>query len=284
MTADDDAGDLEAVARLNLPGVAVGSSDGVAHVLMIDENEVKPFPIRRASKKVALRFAVGEPGLRGTVWRLWASRDTDDVYLASRQTAGEVKVSLHDSGDWRLQVVDPDRPKTVVFGDVGGRAQGRVLDRWQRPEANTVGWVHAITIVLPERHLVPLPHDGVPFEDVRWLPRPGRNEFVAFEVSIVTPGRGICSYRELLDSGGRLSVMDALQLASGDVAIVLAITAKIDAAEAADIARCEAIAAQTIPAESEFDRSPELGPRHLIHGSMPDGRRRYYDLSMRPRR
>jgi hypothetical protein len=283
MEPDDTTGDLEAIARLKLPGVAIGTADGVAQLLLLAENDIGTFRIRRASKKTALRFAVGEPGRRGTIWRLWASRDTDDVYLGSRHTSGEVKLSLHQSGDWRLQVVNPDRPKTVRFGRLDGSHEGRILDRWRRPETNAVGWTHALTIILPEQHMVPIPDDDVPWEDVRWLSPPGRGEHVAFEVSIVTPGHGIMSYRELLSSGGRLAVMDALQLAGGDVAIVLALTVATNEVEAMDIARCEAVATGNAPPATEFDPSPQLGPRHLVHGAFPDGRRRYYDLTFTAR-
>ncbi|WP_148576170.1 hypothetical protein [Nocardioides caldifontis] len=194
-----------------------------------------------------------------------------------------MKVSLHQSGDWRLQVVEPDRPKTVWFDRLDGGLEGRVLDRWQRPQPNAVGWTHALSIVLPEHHLVTIPNDGDRWDDVRWLPTPHTGEHVAFEVSLVTPGLGIMSCQELVLNGGRFAVMDALELASGDVALVLALTLKTDEVEAVAIARCEAVAAHNLPSAAEFDRSPQLGPRYLVHGVSSDGRRRYYDLAFTQR-
>jgi hypothetical protein len=88
---------------------------------------------------------------------------------------------------------------------------------------------------------------------------------------------------ELILSGGRVAVMDALQLAGGDVALVLALTVATGEGEARDIARCEAVAAGNAPPATEFHRSPQLGPRHLIHGAFPDGRRRYDDLAFTQR-
>lgn len=72
-------------------------------------------------------------------------------------------------------------------------------------------------------------------------------------------------------SCGRLAVMDALQLAGGDVALVLALTVATDEGEAMDIERCEAVAAGDAPPATEFNRSPQLGPRHLVHGASPMG-------------
>lgn len=43
-----------------------------------------------------IRFAVGEPGgARSSVWRVWMNDRRDDVYIAARSLASEVKVSLH---------------------------------------------------------------------------------------------------------------------------------------------------------------------------------------------
>ena len=49
----------------------------------------------------ALRVAVGEPGRRSEVWRIWANRTQADVYIGARALAGIQKYSLHTSGDWR---------------------------------------------------------------------------------------------------------------------------------------------------------------------------------------
>lgn len=258
----------------------MGSDTGTAQLLVVAESgDVETFPIRRAGSRTALRFTVGEPHRRGTIWRLWANRGSDDVYLGSRNTAGEVKVSLHQSGDWRLQMVAPESPKTVHFHNAQGSRNGRILDRWNRPTPNTVGWTHALSIVLPEHHLVTVRDDDVRWYDVRWYPAPLPDEQVEFEIHIVAPQQGIVSYNKLLKNGGRISVIDALQLASGDVALVLALTVTTTREEAGYIARCETLARLGSPLVTEFDHSPQLAPRTLVLGVDPSGGRRYYDLS-----
>lgn len=44
-----------------------------------------------------------------SLWRLGANREKDDVYLATRQSAFIFKISLHASGDKRLQWVGQNR-------------------------------------------------------------------------------------------------------------------------------------------------------------------------------
>jgi hypothetical protein len=242
-------------------GLAVRSGPKGAELVLTEGRDLV-FPVRRTSKRAALRFAVGEPGRRGTIWRLWANSGTDDVYLASRQTAGEVKISFHQSGDWRMQIVQPDRPKTVRFGPRPDE-EGRVLHRWQRPEPNAVGWIHALTIALPGQQLSVVPGDQVRWDDVRWLPSPQPHEQAEFDIHIVRPNGGMIGFQQMILEGVRVSVMDALQLSSGDVVVVTALIGPTRPAELATIARMQGRAENGLPAPQEWDRSPERGPRLL---------------------
>jgi hypothetical protein len=267
------------LAEFRVPGMAVVSGPDGAELVVAGDEDVVTFPVSRATKKTALRFAVGEPGRRSTVWRLWANAGTDDVYVASRQTAGEMKVSLHQSGDWRAQIVEPDRAKSVHFG-ARSAEDGRILHRWQRPEANAVGWTHAVTIVLPGDQLSVVPNDQVRWDDVRWLPAPGLEEQAEFDIYIVRPNLGMVSHRTLVLEGVRVSVMDVLQLSSGDVAIVTALVGPALSDELAMVARWEEEARKDSPPR-EWDRSAELGPRRLLFAVGSDGRQRFYDLALR---
>lgn len=48
-----------------------------------------------------IRFAVGSPAdIRSSVWRLWGQKD--ELYLAARTFAGQIKVSFHKSGIARI--------------------------------------------------------------------------------------------------------------------------------------------------------------------------------------
>jgi uncharacterized protein (DUF2235 family) len=82
-------------------------------------------------------------------------------------TAGEAKISLHQSGDWRFQIVDPERPKTIHLPNPPTDG-GRILHRWSRPHPNDVGWTRALTITLPGTHLPAIPWDMPDVDDVRW--------------------------------------------------------------------------------------------------------------------
>jgi hypothetical protein len=48
-----------------------------------------------------VRFAVGDPqGLTSNSWKVW--KQHSDIYIACRDNAQDIKISLHTSGRWRV--------------------------------------------------------------------------------------------------------------------------------------------------------------------------------------
>jgi hypothetical protein len=93
----------------------------------MDPGESLGFRLGPAHPNKPIRFAVGQPGERSTVWRLWANSNKSDVYLGSRKSADIFKISLHESEDWRQQWVNRDR-KDVIYSPIGGEPEpeGRI--------------------------------------------------------------------------------------------------------------------------------------------------------------
>lgn len=253
----------------------VSTADGSEVVVWHGNGGVDRYRIRRAGPNVAIRFAAGEPGRRGTVWRLWANRDTDDVYLASRHTAGELKVSFHQSGDWRVQLVQPDRPKSIHVRDLVGQQRGRILLQWRRPAPDDAGWTYCVSIVLPGHHLVDTLVDA--WEDVQWHRPPETGEHVEFLVHIVEPNRGTVMYGNLFrELHAHLAYLDALELSSGKIALVIALRIKTPPDEALYIERLEELGRDGERESPPFDAA--VGPRNLVMGSNEEGVPRFYDL------
>lgn len=261
------------------PTIAVVTTeDGVDVVMSHGDGRVDRHRVRLAGPGVAIRFASGEPGRRGTVWRLWANRNVADVYLASRQTADEFKVSLHASGDWRVQIVQPDQPKSIHLHDLTGDRSGRMLFSWQRPEPEDSGWTYCLSIVLPGHHLLDTPLDR--WQDVQWHRPPEVGEHVEFVIYLVTPNRATMTFGTLLrELQAHLAYMDAIELASGEVALVLALSMPTPNDEASYITRAERLGIEATRRGPAFDAS--TGPRHLVMGSNHSGEPRFYDLAHR---
>jgi hypothetical protein len=95
-------------------------------------------------EKNAIRFCAGTAGgARSAIWRLWATRN--DVYLSFRNLGGVLKVSLHETGDWRMaltnEYLQTDNP-ALIDG-------GRFFEKWRRPAERTPGVTIAMRLVIP---------------------------------------------------------------------------------------------------------------------------------------
>lgn len=93
----------------------------------------------------ALRFALGTAeGTRSTIWTVFGSRNSDDVYVGARDALPMAKLSLHQSGRWRRALMQQGAAQQNLPTDVD-----RVFQRWEVPEAFGDGWIHAVTITIP---------------------------------------------------------------------------------------------------------------------------------------
>jgi hypothetical protein len=112
-----------------------------------------------------MRFGVGDPmGRCSEVWRVWAEGRAGDVYVACRPVAGQVKVSLHASGEFREAYTKPYMATEGITDDE------RVRLRWSRLDPRN-GWVYAYRIKIPESELRPLDRPGIT-PDTYWHPAP----------------------------------------------------------------------------------------------------------------
>lgn len=215
-------------------------------------------------KNSALRFATGVPGHRSTVWRLWGAKNADDVYLASRASAGEFKVSLHQSGDWRLQAIDLRKENDTHFGNLDA-GQGRILHQWRRPAADEAGWTRAVTIRVPFEHLSAVPSDTVKFADVRWIRAPKPGQTLLFDVVLAPMNADQATIRTFdLDPEDFAAVVDVCRLPGGEIVLVLAFTVPTPAGTLEEIdEQLQRYAADGFAAPETWDRSPESAPRAL---------------------
>lgn len=238
------------------------------------------FPLAKATKKTALRFAVGEPGRRSTVWRVWPGRAKNDVYLATRKSAGIMKVSFHESGDWRLQWINPENTGTVRWQTLSGQeTQGRILHQWCRPKPRE-GWTRAISIWVPHEDLVDIPGDAEPWGDVQWLPAPPPGAAVEVILMLVSPGAAALEHTSVIhQNDGVFTLINGFELEGGEVLLAIAATGELPAPAREGIFRMRTQAQAVAPAD--FDLTPELGPRHSLITVDADGHRNLWDLAAR---
>jgi hypothetical protein len=87
-------------------------------------------------------------GLRSADWRVWTSKNSDDVYLAARLAAGEIKVSLHQSGSWQHGFTSDQAAQGHL-----SPGSSRHFAIWKRPAEAVSGWTLAVRILVPVSEL-----------------------------------------------------------------------------------------------------------------------------------
>ncbi len=121
---------------------------------------------------------------------MWANRNKDDVYVSTRRSAGIFKVSLHESGDWRIQWVSADRGDVTFISYEADAEPGRLMHRWTRPAPGGSGWTDALSIWVPWADVSDIPGDAEPGHDAQWLEPAPTGCATEFRIVIVEPGRG----------------------------------------------------------------------------------------------
>ena len=164
-----------------------------------------------------LRVIVGDDtsGLRSALWRVWTARRTSDVYLGARPIAGEVRVSLHESGKWRYAFTTKHQfgPKPLIGPD-----EDRAKFRWDRPPEVFPGFTRAFVICVPSTELMEPTGPDTLKKPATWLPVPPCGHQVEIDIWLARPPTNPatwpgmrsmgteCLYRKTLPSGEDLIV------------------------------------------------------------------------------
>jgi hypothetical protein len=267
------------VGRLIAAVTDTDNGQGVDVLFVTGTGGTCTFTLGPANPAKPLRFGVGQPGRRSSVWRLWANRGKDDVYVATRQSAGIFKVSLHESGDWRFQWVSHDHGDVWFTTHEGDEPQGRIIDRWSRPPASTTGWTGALSIWVPALDVSEIPRDAEPGHDAQWVEPAGPDAATEFRLVLVQPGRGLFELTAALqgpDAG--LAFVNGFRLAGGEAVLLFAAKKHLGDDFRRDLARVRQ--EQRVQVPPDFNLAPESGPRAAAITVDDDGCRNIWDLSL----
>lgn len=116
-----------------------------------------------------LRVIVGDEsgGPRSSLWRVWTWKS--DVYVGARPIAGEVRVSLHESGKWRYAFTEKHQCGTrpLIKPD-----EDRAKYKWDRPTEIFPGFTRAFVICVPSSELMEPAEPDPLKKPATWLPVP----------------------------------------------------------------------------------------------------------------
>jgi hypothetical protein len=236
----------------------------------------------RKKMRGGVRWAVGSPsGARASVWRVWARRD--EVYIAARGAASDMKISLHSSGRWRSAFTERhlQRPKPLI-----PPGADRAFEKWIRPAEFAPGWTRGFSIIVPTSEVVPCDVVIDSPDEVLWIAAPLEGWAVHFDILLSTPeaaigsdGRGFATPEGYERA---THVVTAFDLANGERVWVVSHAEQMTAEQ---VAMVEEVRTKIIGASTDGLREAlsDPGP-HDLHGIaigyLGDGTRFYLDLAI----
>jgi hypothetical protein len=218
-----------------------------------------------------VRFAVGAPGNRGLVWRLWANESKADFYLAVRTGGGVLKYSFHApdefhaTGIWRLA-------HTSEYAAALGETN-RVKDVWPPAEPAGDGLIYALTIRTPASEVVPIPGDDPADTAITYVRSAQAGQVLDLHVVIMRPDEG------LKVSAG--SIVDGILLADDTLVLLVSEAHDLTPEESLHIAQLRKMATDGL--KSLLPDEPHTSDlRATPHGHMPNGHRFVWDIAVFP--
>lgn len=217
-------------------------------------------------------LALSADGRSSSSWRIWTSRNHKDVYVAPRQLAGQVKVSLHASGSFQSGFVNEEVAVLWQRSDAG-----RHLDIWDRPPEFEPGWTRIFEVILPDAELR---HLGEELGGHHYVGLPVGQGYAVhvylLYVRLDRPGRVDLAF----DWANLVAVMD---LGDDDRIAVVAVPQEwgTEAAQVIETARQRALDGEpTLLRPPDCKELPSAGTRFIQHGIHAlDGSRFVVDAS-----
>jgi hypothetical protein len=242
-----------------------------------------PDSVRRAElahgigrKARGIRFAVGAPdGPRSAVWRLWVNQRGDDVYIAARGLARDIKVSLHPDYWYYGFTADHVRRGSRLLAP----GEDRKKSVWARPTEFSPGWTRAFEIIIPSSEVI---DERTPYEgsEAVWFPKPPEGEAARFTVlfSKKDAPRGARGFPAAEGYEDRTEFVTRLDLKTGESVWTLAHVAPLAPEERGQLEKARHAANEAIREALADARQPRM----VGFGDAIDGVRFFYDISLRP--
>jgi hypothetical protein len=160
------------------------------------------------NKPGAIHVAAGDPaGLHSLTWTIQGAKNRDDVFISSRQTRGNIKLSLHEAD--AQQDLDPswNLAWTSEYAAAQNMATDRRIYRWNEAREVAQGWRHAAVILVPT--IAFGTHTERPLrggQTVQWWEAPPAPEQLCFHVYVGDPSRCDLTITDHIGDVGRMTL------------------------------------------------------------------------------
>ena len=222
----------------------------------------------------SLRFGIGDKAsLHSATWKLWTemSGGNSEVYLACRSLGGELKASMHQTGNWHIAFSESTYQKKVA-GAIPNLSS-RFTDQWPQPPDIANGVTLAFRIVTPATAVTSNAEVKNPNKIV-WIPTPSETKAIEINILITSPQARIPEWpgKESMGTG----LIGSFQLNNGNT--VWAVSHEIDAP---DFSKLGKGTGHLFKGKTKTDLKNSDNFRALVFGEEPDGSRVIYDVDVR---
>lgn len=231
-----------------------------------------------SGRKAALRLAVGSPSGRSTVWRVFFGKgDKSDVYVASRHSAQEVKLSFHESGQWHFartaETMGKEPQRSFMSRDeepfTGRRLTYGSFPTW-RP-------CPLLRIVIPASDLI-RDFGGCDLSGVTWLPACPDGHMRAVDLILLEDsGEAVKMIPDPVDI-----VVGGYRLPNGRTLLVTSHVQRLTVHQLEELQRHRNTSAR-LAAEQGIELPDELGVRSILVSDRRHSSVRLLDLSVTER-
>lgn len=156
--------------------------DSLQFILKKDNDDSVIIPFSRHGGKQSIAF--GAEGNRCGLWKVIVNRK-GDIYLVERTLGRSLKLSLHQSGDWRWQFEQESIQRSAVARAAVDANGNRVMAQWARASCES-GVLRAFRIFTTGADMAQVPNDPEG-KDTIWLPKLGMNELGLIEIILMRP-------------------------------------------------------------------------------------------------
>ena len=137
-----------------------------------------------ASSELVIRLAVGyKEGPNSATLRIWSPKGKSDVYASVRERAGDLKVSLHESGKCNAGLTSQFSEKeTAAIAAMGG---SRHQSEWIRARCTGLQTIIPLQFIFPVSELRRWKQQNVKDNKTTWIspPKDGHSIFVSLAFS-----------------------------------------------------------------------------------------------------
>jgi len=214
----------------------------------------------------SFRFGVGsvQPPRRAASWKIWTPSGKQDVYIASRDIGGAVKLSLHASDQWHFAYNNTffaEKVPETLRDD-----RGRFIETWGKPEPIAPGLTLAVRIVTPWSAMSEEAPDSA---KLALIEPPGEGRAVEVDIFVVERGVKVSGWPGKNGMGTR-------NVGSYEVADGSRIWAVSWDIESPDFSQLDEKQGHLFSGVSKSDIATDL--RALVFADNPDGSKTLYDL------